>query len=326
VAATAFGNVTRGFAVRRAWVLLVLPLLLLGACGQDTGTVTAGGAQGLAGVSVEGGPQGQPTVRLDGAVSVNSTQVRTLVEGDGPRVGARDSVTVDYVGVNGRSGQVFDSSWQRGQQATFALGPGMIEGFNQALTGQTVGSRVLAAVPPASGYGPGGNPQAGIRGGDTLVFVVDIRDVVSTQPQGKALPPPAGLPHLATTPQGTPVEFHETPQTAPAPQRLEVHTLIQGNGAKVQAGDQLTVHYLGQIYPGGKVFDQSYSRGQPATFQVGVGSLIPGWDKGLVGLREGSRVVLVVPPDQGYGPQGNPQAGIGGDDTLIFVVDILDAS
>jgi peptidylprolyl isomerase len=312
-------------AWRASLLPLLLPLLLvpLAGCGQGT---SASGSEGLGGVSVQGGTGSQPTVRFPEGFAVESTQVKTLVEGKGPKVGAGDSVTVEYVGVNGRTGQVFDSSWQTAQPVTFPLGPGMISGFNKALAGQTVGSRVLAAIPPEDGYGSRGNPQAGIKGGDTLVFVVDIRDVVPTEPQGTAVPPPAGLPHLATTPQGVPVEFHETPQTAPAPDRLEVHTLIKGEGPPVQSGDQLTVNYLGQIYPGGQVFDQSYSRGQPATFEVGVGSLIPGWDRGLVGVREGSRVVLVVPPDQGYGARGNPQAGIAGDDTLIFVVDVLDAS
>jgi peptidylprolyl isomerase len=307
--------------VRRLASLLVLPLLVLPACG---GGQSASGSA-LDGVTVKGSAQSQPQVRVEKGFSVDSTQVKTLVNGQGPTVGPRDTVTVDYVGVNGRSGRVFDSSWATGQPATFPLGPGMISGFNKALSGQTVGSRVLAAIPPQDGYGSQGQPQAGIQGGDTLVFVVDIREVMPTEPHGQAVAPPADLPHMATNAQGVPVGFHETPQTAPAPDQLEVHTLIQGDGAKVQRGDQLTVNYLGQVYPAGEIFDQSYSRGQPATFQVGVGSLIPGWDKGLVGVREGSRVVLVVPPDEGYGPQGNPQAGIGGQDTLIFVVDVLNA-
>ena len=95
---------------------------------------------------------------------------------------------------------------------------------------------------------------------------------------------------------------------------------------ELESGDLLTAHYLGQIYPDGKIFDQSYTRGEPATFQVGVGALIPAWDKALVGVKKGSRVVLVVPPKEGYGEQGNAGAGIKGTDTLIFVVDVLGVS
>jgi peptidylprolyl isomerase len=65
--------------------------------------------------------------------------------------------------------------------------------------------------------------------------------------------------------------------------------------------------------------------GTPADFPIGTGNVIPGWDSALVGQTVGSQVLLVVPPDQGYGSKGNAQAGIAGTDTLVFVVDILDA-
>ena len=72
------------------------------------------------------------------------------------------------------------------------------------------------------------------------------------------------------------------------------------------------------------VFDSSWSRGAPATFSIGTGGVIPGWDKGLVGKKVGSRVLLVVPPADGYGAQA--QGKIPANSTLVFVVDILDAS
>ena len=96
-------------------------------------------------------------------------------------------------------------------------------------------------------------------------------------------------------------------------------------GAKVKAGQTLTVNYLGQVYEADKPFDESYS-GEPAEFPIGVGQVIPGWDERLVGRTVGSRVILEIPPADGYGEQGNEQAGIKGTDTLFFVVDILGAS
>jgi peptidylprolyl isomerase len=85
------------------------------------------------------------------------------------------------------------------------------------------------------------------------------------------------------------------------------------------------VHYTGVIWGSGKQFDSSWDRRTPADFTIGTGNVIPGWDTGLVGQTVGSQVLLVVPPDQGYGSNGNSQAGIAGTDTLVFVVDILDA-
>jgi peptidylprolyl isomerase len=113
---------------------------------------------------------------------------------------------------------------------------------------------------------------------------------------------------------------------SPKPGGYQVVVLSEGTGPVVKAGDQLTVHYLGETWRGASVFDQSYDRGDPVTFPIGVGGLIPGWDEGLVGKKVGSRVLLVLPPDKGYGASGNPQAGIEPTDTLVFVVDVISAS
>ena len=96
-------------------------------------------------------------------------------------------------------------------------------------------------------------------------------------------------------------------------------------GDAVEAGDDLEVIYLGQSW-GAHVFDNSYDRGASIDFPIGVGAVIGGWDQGLVGQQVGSRVLLSIPPHHGYGSRGVPQAGIGGDDVLVFVVDILGVS
>ncbi|CAM3204173.1 FKBP-type peptidyl-prolyl cis-trans isomerase [Actinomyces slackii] len=107
-----------------------------------------------------------------------------------------------------------------------------------------------------------------------------------------------------------------------APEGLQVQVLEAGDGQVVEAGDNIACHYLGQVWDG-QVFDNSYDRGQPLSFQVGVGMVIRGWDDGLVGQRVGSRVLLSIPAELGYGDRGVPQAGIKGGDTLVFVTEIL---
>ena len=120
--------------------------------------------------------------------------------------------------------------------------------------------------------------------------------------------------------------FGEKPQiTFPAgdaPEGLQVKVLVQGDGAEVAAGDNIVVHYLGQSWDG-EVFDNSYDRGATIDFPIGVGAVIGGWDQGLVGQLVGSRVLLSIPPELGYGQRGVPQAGIGPGATLVFVVDIV---
>ena len=92
----------------------------------------------------------------------------------------------------------------------------------------------------------------------------------------------------------------------------------------VEAGQTVTVQYTGVIWDTGKKFDSSWDRGQPIDFGIGTQQVIAGWDEGLVGQTVGSQVLLVVPPDKGYGTAGSPPK-ITGTDTLVFVVDILDA-
>jgi peptidylprolyl isomerase len=104
--------------------------------------------------------------------------------------------------------------------------------------------------------------------------------------------------------------------------QLKVETLVKGTGPAVQAGQNITVNYVGVGYKDGKEFDSSWSRNEPATFPIGNGSVIEGWDKGLVGVTVGSRVQLDIPAAQAYGE--NPANGPAG--PLRFVVDIISAS
>ncbi len=110
---------------------------------------------------------------------------------------------------------------------------------------------------------------------------------------------------------------------ADAPAGLQVVVLSEGDGPAVTSGRNIVVNYLGQTW-GGHVFDNSYDRGDTIAFPIGVGAVIGGWDQGLVGQNVGSRVLLSIPPEHGYGQRGVPQAGIGGTDTLVFVVDVVD--
>ena len=113
---------------------------------------------------------GKPTITIPaGAAAPAEVELSVLTEGDGAVVGEGDNVTVDYTGVKWSDGTVFDSSWDRGEPATFAT-TGVVTGFKRALEGQKVGSTVLVAMPPKCGYAGTGNELAN----ETLVFVVKI--------------------------------------------------------------------------------------------------------------------------------------------------------
>jgi FKBP-type peptidyl-prolyl cis-trans isomerase len=113
-----------------------------------------------------------PRVDVTAPFSVTQTEVHTLHAGDGPVVAPTATVSVCYMGVNGRDGRVFDSAYERGSPADFPLG-GVVPGFQKAIAGQKVGSTVGVAMTSADGY-PDGQPSAGIQKGDTLIFAIKI--------------------------------------------------------------------------------------------------------------------------------------------------------
>jgi FKBP-type peptidyl-prolyl cis-trans isomerase len=124
------------------------------------------------------------------------------------------------------------------------------------------------------------------------------------------------------TPAGSSAAAPAVAATAPAETgQLQVLDEVVGTGATVQAGDQITVNYVGALSDG-KVFDASANHGGPATFVIGVGQVIPGWDQGVIGMKEGGKRKLVIPASLAYGDQGVPNA-IPGGATLTFEIELV---
>jgi peptidylprolyl isomerase len=129
--------------------------------------------------------------------------------------------------------------------------------------------------------------------------------------------------------QGTSKKTKAKPEV-PAPEgdppsELVTRDIVKGKGPKAKPGDTLTMQYVGTAWSNGQQFDASWDAGQPFPFKLGAGMVIPGWDSGMVGMQKGGRRLLVIPPDLAYGSQG---AGgvIGPNETLVFVVDLVDIS
>ncbi len=107
----------------------------------------------------------------------------------------------------------------------------------------------------------------------------------------------------------------------PEPTELVVNDIVEGEGPAAKNGDEVTVQYVGALYDGTE-FDASWDRGEPFPVTIGSGTVIQGWDEGLVGIKAGGRRELIIPPDLGYGATGQPPT-IPADSTLIFVVDAV---
>lgn len=312
----------RPFLVTLATVLAVM--LATGLLGATAGP--AGAAAALDGVTVTGDATGKPALTASWPVRASTSVAEVRTKGTGAKTAKGDRLSVDYLVVNGRTGEELETSYGT-TPVRLDLAKGTTPALVDALTGTTVGSRVLVAVAPEDGLARNA-ASVGLRKDDTVLFVIDVRGISTPleRATGTAVAPPAGLPTVTLAKNGAPTVT--VPKTA-APTGLVAVPLIEGTGPVVQAGQTIDARYTGVIWDTGKVFDSTWAkknRGRVVAFEIGTGSVIDGWDQGLVGQKVGSQVLLVIPPALGYGPGGQPASGIEGTDTLVFVVDVLGVS
>ncbi|MFJ8465943.1 FKBP-type peptidyl-prolyl cis-trans isomerase [Streptomyces swartbergensis] len=265
----------------------------------------------------------KPTIAKGSGEPSKQLAVKTLVAGSGKAIAENDFVVANYLGQVWNTGKVFDNSYDRKARLAIQLAQGqIIDGWRYALAGKKAGSRVEMAVPPAWGYGSQGNPQAGIKGTDTLVFVVDVQDTFNAKSSAKGKEVPqdnADLPKVGTNTDGKAPSI-EVPKSA-APKKLVAEYVLEGDGEEVAADNSVLVQYKGVLWDGGKEFDSSYANKQLVSFSLQ--QVVKGWAQGLTGKKVGSRVLIVIPPELGYGDNPRPGSGIKKDSTLVFSVDIL---
>jgi FKBP-type peptidyl-prolyl cis-trans isomerase len=316
--------------MRRFLALIAVPLmacLVLAACGSAKKAAPSGTASGSGGsVTATGAFDKSPKVTIPKAKPDNKLTVKTLINGTGSTLTGQDALAANFVLY------FWDGTTSSQKASTYSTSPTliggtMLPGLKTALLGKKVGSRVLAVIPPADGYGTSGNSQLGITATTTLVFVIDVLKAYPNTASASGAQESAGggsLPTVSAKAGTAPTLSF--PSSSP-PSGLVVKTLVKGSGAKVAKGQFVVAQYAGYIWRTKKVFGSSWSQGSPFGFIIGASpeQVIPGWDKGLVGQTVGSRVMLAIPPADGYGKSGASQAGIKGTDTLVFVVDIIDS-
>lgn len=316
-------------------LVAVLSLTAVAACGTS-GTSTSGATTASVSTALKDttatGPvdfKTAPKVSL-GKTPISSTEIerKVLTPGTGAASTTKDALKVWMSVYNGSDGKMLDDGFTKGRTAlgVWLGSKNYIPGITKGLVGAKASERVAFTVPPKDAFGTNGNAQIGVKPTDTLVFVADVQSVtpVSTSIDGTQTASPAGLPTVEFKDGPTKAPTITIPKTA-APKKTEQATLIQGKGATVEKGQTLIANYQGVLWRDGSVFDSSWQRGSAADFPIGSGQVIPGWDKTLVGKKVGSRVLLVIPPADGYGSKGGGDGKIKGDDVLVFVVDILGA-
>jgi FKBP-type peptidyl-prolyl cis-trans isomerase len=322
--------------MRRFLALIALPLLAcvaLAACGSSKPSASSSSSSSSASpsagantaVTATGAFGKTPTVTIPKAQPGTSLTVKTLIQGTGTTLTKSDAMAANFVLYfwSGTSSSLKASTYS---SSPTVIGGTMLPGLESALIGKKVGSRVLAVIPPADGYGTAGNSQLGITGSTTLVFVIDVLKSYSDTAGATGAQESNGGGTLPTVSAKAGSDPTLTFPSSSPPSSLVTRTLVKGNGPMVAKGDYVIAQYTGYIWRTKKEFGSSWKSGSPFGFVIGASpeQVIPGWDKGLVGQTVGSRVMLSIPPAEGYGSSGASQAGITGKDTLVFVVDIID--
>ncbi len=318
-------------------------VLLLSACSAETATprstsiddVTVSTTETSASASpsaASSSPAPPPTIAVPENFSVAENAVRVVRASQGEVVDDGDVIGMQYVMINGRTAeQVAASDWEA-EPTSLVVDGSVLPGLRSGLVGQRVGSEVLIAIAPRDDEAATGSLVGdAVEPGDSLLFLVSIVSAVPPRAEGTPLRPRPGLPTVTLDRETGEPDIDPT-EGLERPVELVFEPLIRGNGPLVERGDTIWVHYTGVTWAGDE-FDTSWrvspgseEPGAPVPFVIGEGQVIEAWDAALVDQPVGSQVLIIAPPEDGYGEDGNPEAGISGDDTLIFVVDILAAT
>ncbi|MCW2765384.1 MAG: peptidylprolyl isomerase, FKBP-type [Nocardioides sp.] len=299
--------------------LLLLPVVLLAsltACGSDNGG-SSSTYEGLDAVTITGAFGKAPDVKWKGEMTASTTAVKTLVKGDGVPVKTGDKILTNVWLGNGYTQQKALSTYDSQPQA-LTLDDKLSKPFAQALENQTIGSRVALTASAADLFGETGNPQLQIGNKDAVLVILDLMEIYT--PPKPVDVPKSKLPGLILK-KGEPVGLDFKGLPAPKANGDLLRSIVRkGKGKTVTSSMTVTANYLGQVYGAKKPFDESYSK-KPVPFALT--GVIQGWTLGLSGVKVGSRVLLEIPSDLGYGAQ--KQANIPANSTLYFVVDIISA-
>ncbi|MGW3210377.1 FKBP-type peptidyl-prolyl cis-trans isomerase [Streptomyces sp. NPDC001135] len=258
--------------------------------------------------------------------------VAPQLRGDGRAAHTGDVAVVRYTAKVWRTGRTLPGPYDKGAHPlVFAVGRGAtLPALDRAVAGQRAGSRVLVVAPPAAAYGQTGAARLGVSGKDTVVFVVDVVNVVAAH----ALVPGDQRALAGSLPQVGPDHARGTAAIAvpdrDAPRHAVTAPLVTGGGPVVKAGQTVVLQYSSAVWQTERGKDRaalaqsSAAGGGPLAVVIGRGNVLKGWDKALVGSRVGSRLLLVLPPDQAYGAR--PPKGIPAGASLVCVIDILAAA
>ena len=286
--------------------------------GSEAACETYKGGDAVNQIEVSGAFGEEPTATFPTPLKGTGIETKVIIAGNGGKIVGNQRVALHFTGYNATTGKQFQGSEFGTEDYIIQdLLVDSVPNFCNALTGVEVGSRVAVLLDAENAHQGQGVESLAIGPDDAIIFVFDVVDAYLQRAIGKANAPEAGLPTVILAPSGQPgIQI----PVGDAPAEFKRSVLIEGSGAEIAIGDTVIVHYSGWTWEG-EQFDSSWTSGAPASFQVSAESVIQGFVQSLEGVKVGSQVVAVIPPELGYGDtaQGSIPAG----STLIFVIDIL---
>ncbi|MFL6062264.1 MAG: hypothetical protein ACJ72E_13605 [Marmoricola sp.] len=315
------------------WALAAAaPLLGLTGCSGSVGHGAIRSAEGsITGLTVAGPVGSAPSVRMAAPLKVGSTQTAVITAGTGAPVQIDQLFVLQLSLYDARTGRLALSTYQHGVQPVVAKSSddSLFPALTKALIGLREGSRVALALTPADAYGSGGVPPAGVRAEDPVVVVADVVAVppvdvapAITLPTPYPTAPDAPGDPVVRMAGSLPVGVDFRHADRPDPGAITTIHEVDGTGPVVRQHSLVTVRFLGQVFGHTEPFADSYFK-DPQLVPVAAEGSVTSWDYALVGLHQGSRVVVIGPA----GPPGVATApGIGKDDTIAWVIDVLGVS
>ncbi len=274
-------------------------------------------------VKVSGDFNTTPNVSINAPLKVSSTQRTVVIEGAGAKAAPGSIVNASFTLYNGTTGKTVTSTgYGAGRTSPITVDASqVITGLAKTLNCAQAGTRVVGVVPASEAFGSTGSSQLGIAANQVIVIVADVVSLVPTKAAGDAVAPQAGLPTVTVAADGKPTL--KVPAGFKPAATTQIATLIKGPGALVGPTDSVVIQYQGTDLATGKIFDQTWGA---SPYSGAVNGFVTGFTNAIVGQTVGSQVLVLIAPADGYGPQGgNASAGIGKDDTIAFVIDILAA-
>ena len=286
----------------------------LSACG---GNSDGDGHSGdtMQGVSASGKLGSKPDISFKTPFKVENQTHQVIQEGDGEVIRDGDRVCTRSLALDAKTGKVINSTWDKSSpECSIVISKKSIPAYYDTFKGLKVNSTVAVGIDES---GSGTSSQATSSYIMALTFVSRSKNLTRAEGQ-KVTDLPSDLPKISLNDKGKPsLDFNGYQPKG----GLVVQPLIKGKGAKVGQHQSVSANYTGWLASNGKQFDSSWDRGQASDFSLD--QVVKGWQQGLAGQTVGSQVLLIVPPELGYGSQ--QQQKIPANSTLIFVVDILAA-